>query len=538
MKKTLKALGAAVALGLLTAAPVRGAEFILVNIDPPGSGFNDPTPATPVGGNVGTTVGDQRVIAYSRALQLWGSVLRSNVPIVVLGGFQPRDCTPTSGVLASAGAWTIESDFANAPLPRHWYHSALANSIAGTDLYPGADIVDGADLLALFNSELGTPDCLTTSRWYYGLDSMADPAAGDIDFLNVSMHEIAHGLGFSNFASETNGSTPLGMPDVYMASTRDNVSGKMWDQMTPTEIVAAAVRSGQQVWTGPNVTARAPAVLDPQTMLRLSAPPALAGDYEFGTAAAIGPPATPANFNGPIAVGSPLDACAPLTNGAAVAGKIALVRRGSCAFTVKAKNAQNAGAAGVIIGNNASGGSAFGIGGADPTVTVPVISVATALGDALIAAGGGAGALVVSATQLAGADASGHVRLYAPSPVEPGSSISHFDVVAQPSLLMEPAITPALEASNNVDLTAALFMDLGWQTEFTIANCGKGSGAEGVDTEGHIYAAPVFYCAIDAKNHGQFQSCSTKYLNQLVRFGVIGGAVKGMMNSSCVAKAK
>ena len=132
---TFKALCAAAALGLLASISAHAAPFVLVNTDAPGTGFNDPTPATPVGGNTGTTVGEQRLIAYGRALQLWGSVLKSNVPIVVLGSFSPRNCTATGGTLASAGAWNVEVNFPNAPLANHWYHAALANSLAGTDIY-------------------------------------------------------------------------------------------------------------------------------------------------------------------------------------------------------------------------------------------------------------------------------------------------------------------------------------------------------------------------------------------------------------------
>ncbi|MFS8065077.1 MAG: M36 family metallopeptidase, partial [Byssovorax sp.] len=73
------------------------------------------------------------------------------------------------------------------------------------------------------------------------------------------------------------------------------------------------------------------------------------------------------------------DGTAPTSNGCEpfvndVAGKIALVDRGVCAFAIKAKNAQNAGAVGVIVANNAPGVAAPGLGGADPTVTIPVLS--------------------------------------------------------------------------------------------------------------------------------------------------------------------
>jgi hypothetical protein len=62
--------------------------------------------------------------------------------------------------------------------------------------------------------------------------------------------------------------------------------------------------------------------------------------------------------------------------------------------------------------------------------------------------------------QLAGADPAGRPLVYTPNPVRPGSSVSHFDVSAFPNLLMEPAINSDL--GQDVDLTLALFEDLGW----------------------------------------------------------------------------
>jgi hypothetical protein len=540
MKSSLKKLCVSALLGLVASLPSQAADFILVNIDPPGLGFNDPAPAAPVGGNPGTTVGQQRIIAYSRALQLWGSMLKSNVPIVVIGSFAPRSCTPTSGVLASAGAWNIERDFPHAPLAHHWYHSALANSIAGTDITADPNPFNGADIVAIFNSQLGTPACLTTSKWYYGLDSKANAGAGETDFLNVFMHELSHGLGFSNFVSEDVGNDTLeGLPDVFMANTLDTVTGKLWSQMTPAEIVAAAVRNGKEVWVGPNVTANAPLVLGRQVFFTLTSPASLAGQYEFGTSSTFGAVATPANFSGPIVTGlSPTnDGCNAFTNAADVAGKIAIVRRGTCGFVVKAKNAQDAGAIAVIIANNQAGG-AIGLGGADPTVTIPAISIAQDLGDAFFAAGGsGQGGLREDPSQLAGADAQGHVRLYAPTVVALGSTASHFDTVAEPSLLMEPAITAALHASVNVDLTAALFKDIGWTLELKMPACGPVAGNPGVSSVGDVYAGPVFLCSDASTNKGSFQSCVAQHLGKLVGQGAISGSTKGSLGS-CYAGLK
>ena len=70
------------------------------------------------------------------------------------------------------------------------------------------------------------------------------------------------------------------------------------------------------------------------------------------------------------------------------AGNIAVVRRGGCGFGVKALNAENAGASGVVIVNSNPGQNIHSIamGGGDegPLVTIPVILVGSEDGEALI----------------------------------------------------------------------------------------------------------------------------------------------------------
>jgi hypothetical protein len=78
-----------------------------------------------------------------------------------------------------------------------------------------------------------------------------------------------------------------------------------------------------------------------------------------------------ADSNGGMA-GSFTDGCQALIG--TYTGKIVLADRGSCNFTVKAMNAQNAGAAGVVIANNALGG-APGLGGTDANVTIAALSI-------------------------------------------------------------------------------------------------------------------------------------------------------------------
>lgn len=104
------------------------------------------------------------------------------------------------------------------------------------------------------------------------------------------------------------------------------------------------------------------------------------------------------DINAPIAGGLGL-VCNALSPGS-LAGKIALIQRGTCTFAGKAKNAQNAGAVAVILYNNVAG-AAFGPSIADPTVTIPVFMITLTEGQTLeseILSGIGPVSLVVPPT--------------------------------------------------------------------------------------------------------------------------------------------
>lgn len=60
----------------------------------------------------------------------------------------------------------------------------------------------------------------------------------------------------------------------------------------------------------------------------------------------------------------------------------------------------------------------------------------------------------------------GHVRMYAPSTLAPGSSVSHFDTALAPNELMEPFITGT---QTNPGLALSLMQDIGWATAPTIS---------------------------------------------------------------------
>lgn len=110
--------------------------------------------------------------------------------------------------------------------------------------------------------------------------------------------------------------------------------------------------------------------------LRMTAPYAI--DFSIGTAT-FGANIATTPLNGdmvyiPDGTASYLG-CNPYTAGS-LTGKVALIDRGTCLFVYKAKNAQDAGAIGVIIVNNTPG-DPINMGSGDPSVivTIPVISV-------------------------------------------------------------------------------------------------------------------------------------------------------------------
>lgn len=82
----------------------------------------------------------------------------------------------------------------------------------------------------------------------------------------------------------------------------------------------------------------------------------------------------------------PNDACDNITNGAALSGKIAVIRRGECEFGFKSLSAQNEGAVAVIMVNNVAGDPIAMGGGVDGgSVTIPVFMVTDVDGEAIIA---------------------------------------------------------------------------------------------------------------------------------------------------------
>ncbi len=226
----------------LVSLPCAATTITVVNLDGPGEGLNDTTAAVPVGGNTGTTRGQQRLIALQAAAALWAQSLDSTVEIRIGANFDPQTCNATSATLGIGGSATLHSNFVNAPRPNTWYAGALANKLAGFDLNVSAPDID-----VTFNSVIGT-GCALPVSWYYGLD--AAPPGNGIDLVTIALHEIGHGLGFAAFYDETTGVRLSNTDDAFMVSLEDHSTGLLTTAMNDTQRLNASRNTGNLHWVG------------------------------------------------------------------------------------------------------------------------------------------------------------------------------------------------------------------------------------------------------------------------------------------------
>lgn len=135
--------------------------------------------------------------AFQRAVDIWAQHINSPVTIKVEAAFEELG----ENVLGSAGPnriWYLINEDAPQDLsctdqsdPRAsefctLYGDALADAVLGQNVAELSDAVpdDAPDIFASFSSE---------ANWYYGT---GEPAANQIDFTSVVLHELGHGLGF------------------------------------------------------------------------------------------------------------------------------------------------------------------------------------------------------------------------------------------------------------------------------------------------------------------------------------------------------
>lgn len=204
-------------------------------------------------------------------------------------------------------------------------------------------------------------------------------ALTNLFYWNNLMHDLYYQYGFDeaggNFQADNLGRGGLGS-DYVQAEAQDGGGTNNANFATPTD--GSRPRMQMYIFSGvPSFVVNSPAVI--------------AGSYQAvesgfsanNKLANVGPVTGQVIYYNDNPLGTLHEACtgAPTNN---ISGKIAMINRGNCNFTVKVKNAQNAGAIAVIMVNNVPG-APITMGGTDNTITIPAIMISQADGQ-LIAA--------------------------------------------------------------------------------------------------------------------------------------------------------
>jgi hypothetical protein len=208
-------------------------------LDAAGTGFLDTTPVTPVGGNPGTTLGEQRRIALQYAAQRWADQIQGTISMKIRASWYSTN----DNTLASCSSLNYFRDPTHSelfPLENVAYPAVLADQLAGEDLAIGGVSDDmNINCNAWFQSNGTSPT--DARRWYYGLDSNPPVTTSGVsfDFVGVLFHEIGHGLGFQS-ALNTVGAYGGGVPMIWDTLMSDS-SGNAITSMNATQRAAAAV---------------------------------------------------------------------------------------------------------------------------------------------------------------------------------------------------------------------------------------------------------------------------------------------------------
>ncbi len=265
------------------------------------------------------------------------------------------------------------------PYDQNGHGSHVAGTAAGYGVLGGATYTGPWNAATPFSSmDIGPGVAPEATLYAYKIGSASNYVSEAAAILALEQ-AVLDGIDVVNMSVGSD----FGNPNIGWAAAADNAA------MAGIVVVSSAGNSGDVYFIqGDPATAdwaiSVAASVDGSLGIEVTASsnPALLGIYE-AAAASFGP--STYNVTAPLVLvndgtGTVTDGCQPLIS--FPAGAIALIDRGTCTFTTKVANAQAAGAAGVLIANSATG-TFGGLGGSDPTITIPSVMIQYAAGQAL-----------------------------------------------------------------------------------------------------------------------------------------------------------
>ena len=178
--------------------------------------------------------------AFEYAVNIWEAELISTVPIRIRAEWRSL----ASGVLGQAIWGSAYANFGGEQHMNTFYPVALAEKITGREINGSAE----ADIVASFNSQ---------ASWYFGIDG--NTPSGKMDMVTIVLHEIAHGLGFTDTydVEETQGTVGLAnngdsVPfifDVFVENKTDQ--NLLHDFQSPSTALASQLQSSDVFFDSP-----------------------------------------------------------------------------------------------------------------------------------------------------------------------------------------------------------------------------------------------------------------------------------------------
>ncbi|MGH8041613.1 MAG: hypothetical protein ACREPN_06165 [Rudaea sp.] len=202
--------------------------------------WTDPTPATPIGNNNGTTLGQQRKNALAYATTELVTQLGMPVTVTVQACGAHLGGDDKSATLAHAGATSFfydEPQYPSPALPKKytWYPSTAATRLNGSSLcgFAGGPCTgsNNDEIAATFNMDIGTSTVLNGEKFYLGFDPNQKPA-GEVDFISIAMHEMTHGLGFLGLVNTDTTQGPIGAKAGITVDTASNTASIEYSNLT------------------------------------------------------------------------------------------------------------------------------------------------------------------------------------------------------------------------------------------------------------------------------------------------------------------